>query len=68
MSKFDSLKVLKRTKARVGHSCSCCSCGISKGEFYFRERITDTFLHSLDARKFCAACFEKYGERLLKPG
>ncbi len=67
MSKYDSLKVLKRTNARVNHFCSLCGQGISKGELYFREHIADKFLHSLHARKFCVTCFEKHGERLLKP-
>ena len=67
MSKFASLKVLKQTKAKVEHFCSCCGHRISKGEIYFREYIADTFLHSLHARKFCAACFQKQGQRLLKP-
>jgi hypothetical protein len=66
MSKFDSLKVLKKTKARTTHSCSSCGNRVAKGEIYFREHIADAFLHSLHARKFCATCFQKDGENLLK--
>ena len=67
MSKFDSLKVLKQTKARANHFCSSCGLRVPKGEIYFREHIADRFLHSLHARKFCVAFFEKHGEKLLKP-
>lgn len=66
MSKFDSLKVLKQTKARTDHSCSSCGHMVPKGEIYYREHIADAFLHSLHDRKFCAACFEKHGVSLLR--
>ena len=67
VSKFDSLKVLKQTRARVDHLCSLCGRRIPKGEIYFREYIADKFLQSLHAKKFCAACFQKHDGRLLKP-
>lgn len=66
MSKYDRLKVLKQTKARVEHACSRCGSTIYKGEVYYCEHIADRFLHSLHAKKFCAACLEKYGDALLK--
>jgi hypothetical protein len=68
VSKYDSLKVLKQTKARVDHDCVCCGHSIPKGEIYYREHIADMFLHSLHAKKYCARCFEKHGDGLLKPG
>jgi hypothetical protein len=66
MSKYDSLKVLKQTKARVDHDCASCGHSIPKGEIYYREHIADKFLHSLHARKYCTRCFEKHSDALLK--
>ena len=66
MSKYDSLKVLKQTKARVDHDCASCGHNISIGEIYYREHIADKFLHSLHARKYCTRCFEKHSDALLK--
>jgi hypothetical protein len=57
---------LKQTKARADHVCSCCGIGIPKGEVYYREHIVDRFLYSLRAKKFCAGCFEKHGDALIK--
>lgn len=68
MSKFDALKILKQTKARVDHLCSCCGQGITKGEVYFLEHIGAPFLHVVNAQKFCAACVDRHGEKLLKRG
>jgi hypothetical protein len=59
VSKYESLKVLKQTKARVDHGCSCCGNSIPKGEIDYREHIADTFLQSLHAKKYCARCFNK---------
>ena len=61
MSKYDPLKLLKKTKARVDHVCSCCGTVIPKGDVYYREQLADRFLHSLHAKGFCADCFGKRG-------
>ncbi len=66
MRKFDSLKILKKTKARVPHLCSKCGAEIFSGEHYYKEHLQDRFLHSLHAKKFCADCFQKHGDALLK--
>lgn len=58
-SKYDSLKRLKKTKARVDHSCSQCGATIAKGEIYFREEIAGRFLHNLHAKKYCHKCSHK---------
>ncbi len=63
MSKFDRLKLLKQTKARANHSRSRCGLGISKGETFFCEHLTDMFLRSLHAKKFCAGYFENTQKR-----
>jgi hypothetical protein len=65
MGKFDSLKTLKRTSARVAHLCSKCGGDIAPGQSYYKEHIQDKFLQSLNARKFCAQCFGQHGEALL---
>jgi hypothetical protein len=66
MGKFDSLKTLKKTKAQVDHRCSKCGAEIGRGEDYYKEHLEDKFLHSLHAKKFCAQCFLKHGDALLK--
>lgn len=66
MSKYDALKVLKETRARVNHICFYCGAPISRGDVYYREHIADRFLHTLHAKRFCDACFGKYGAALLK--
>jgi hypothetical protein len=64
MGKYDSLKFLKKTKARVEHKCRKCGHLINIGEFYYVEELKDRFLHSLHRKKFCSDCYEKYGEKL----
>lgn len=39
MSKYNSLKFLKETKARIPHICDGCGEGIKKGEIYYLEII-----------------------------
>ncbi len=65
MSKYNHLKILKKTKARTHHICHKCGREILPTEHYYKEHIKDKFLHSLHAKKFCAACYEEYGEDLL---
>lgn len=66
MSKYEELKYLKPTKARVAHACSNCNGAINKGDTYYSEKLRDTFLHSLHEKKFCTGCYEKFGIALLK--
>jgi hypothetical protein len=66
MSKYDDLKYLKPTRARVVHTCNSCNSIINKGDTYYSEKLRDTFLHSLHERKFCMDCYEKFGDGLLK--
>ena len=65
MSKYNHLKFLKRTKARVIHQCNICGYTIPVGDYYFAEDIKDKFLHSLHRKKFCSACYQKFGDKLL---
>ena len=65
MGKFDSLTILKKTRARVAHLCSKCDARISPGEDYHKQHVQDRFLHSLHAKKFCVDCFQEHGEGLL---
>ncbi len=55
---------MKKTKARVNHSCDLCNVNISKGQYYYREDIVDEFLYSLHAKKYCKDCVEKYKKQL----
>ena len=65
MSKYDHLRFLKKTKARAEHQCFQCGQLISAGEFYYAEELKDRFLHSLHRKKFCSACYQKFGDKLL---
>jgi len=66
MGKYNQLKFLKKTKARVNHMCDQCGKEIASNNFYFKEIVRDKFLHSLNAKKFCVECYEKFGENLIK--
>jgi len=66
MSKYNSLKFLKKTKARVNHRCNKCGRIINSGSFYYAETIKDKFLHTLHNKKFCEDCYKEYGDNLLK--
>lgn len=66
MGKYNQLKYLKKTRARVNHQCSYCGGTILAGEYYYREAIRDKFLQSLHAKSFCPKCYEQHGEALLK--
>jgi hypothetical protein len=59
MSKYDNLKILNKTKARVNHICIKCGQQINAGDFYYAEALKDRFLHSLHRKKFCKNCYEK---------
>lgn len=66
MSKYDHLKILKKTEARTFHICQKCGKEISPGNIYYKEHIEDKFLHTLHANKYCSDCYKKYGEGLLR--
>lgn len=66
MSKFEELKYLKPTKARVSHLCNNCHNTINIGDTYYSEKLRDRFLHTLHEKKFCSECYNKSGNHLLK--
>ena len=68
MGKYDELKYLKKTKARVNHQCNQCEVTIVAGDYYYRETEEDRFLQSLHARSFCTRCYEQFGTSMLKKG
>ena len=57
MGKYNQLKYLKKTKARVTHECSHCEETILAGDYYYKEALRDAFLQSLNARSFCVKCY-----------
>jgi len=59
MSKYDNLKILKKTRARTNHICIKCGQQINAGDFYHAEGMKDKFLHSLHRKKFCNKCYEE---------
>ena len=68
MSKYNGLKFLKPTKARVSHVCDNCGGEINKGEIYYPESIGRVNAPGVRLGKFCRKCFEKEGEELLRIG
>lgn len=66
MSKYDSLKFLKETKARFFHSCDTCSGKIKEGEIYYPESVGKVNAMGTKLRKFCKSCYQKHGDKLLK--
>jgi len=67
MSKYDSLKILKRMRARVEHQCQNCECSIDIGDFYYSLELSAR-IHSPGFRRkaFCEDCYGKHAEELLK--
>jgi len=66
VSKYDGLKILRMTKSRKYHSCSKCAQEIVPGENYYKEHIKDKYIHTLGFKKYCASCYERYGDQLLR--
>ena len=66
MSKYNSLKILKKVKARANHICSKCGQEINQNDIYYKENINDKFLHRVQTKKYCLSCYKKYGVVLLK--
>jgi hypothetical protein len=57
MSKYESAKTLKRTKARLPRSCDVCGAQIKKGAEYFRESLgLMAKPPGLYLRSFCLTC------------
>jgi uncharacterized protein with PIN domain len=65
MNKYDSLKFLKETKARILHICNNCNEEIRKGEIYYPESIGKVNALGIKLKKFCKNCYQKYGDKLL---
>ena len=65
MSKYNSIKFLKKTKARISHICEYCNQEIKKGEIYYPESIGRINALGVKLRKYCIKCYEKYGDKLL---
>lgn len=66
MGKYNHLRILKKVKARINHIYTNCNSAINKDDVYFIEQLDDKFLHTLNRKKFCINCYEKYGDKLLK--
>ena len=65
MSKYNNLKFLKETKARISHICYNCRAEINKGEIYYPESIGRVNAPGIKLKKFCRKCYEKRGDELL---
>ncbi len=65
MSKYDALKFLKETKARILHICDNCGEEIRRSEIYYSESIGRVNVPGIRLKKFCKKCYQKYGDKLL---
>jgi len=65
MSKYNALRFVKKTKARIPHACESCGKEIKKGELYYAESIGRINAPGIRLRKFCNKCYAKHGEKLL---
>jgi hypothetical protein len=65
MSKYEALKFLKETKARIPHVCDRCGEEIEKGETYYPESTGRVKALGIRLRKFCKECYQTRGEKLL---
>lgn len=56
MSKYNSLRFLKETKARILHVCDKCGEKIKNGEVYYSENIGKVNAPGIRLKKFCYKC------------
>lgn len=68
MSKYDSLKFLKETKAIKPHDCNKCGRDIEKNEIYYKESVGKVNAPGLMLKGFCVKCYKEYGDKLLTVG
>jgi len=66
MSKYDSLKFLKETKARIPHICERCGAGIEKGKIYYTESLGRVNAPGVKLKKYCKGCYQMHGNDLLQ--
>jgi len=65
MTRYDSIKFLKDTKARKMWECAQCGRTIEIGEIYFKESTGLINAPHLVLRAFCAMCYHVHGEALI---
>lgn len=66
MSKYNSLKFLKETKARHSYACEKCGENIRKGEIYYSESIGRMDAPGIKLKKFCSKCGKELSGEIIK--
>jgi len=63
MSKYDALKFLKETKAKIPHICDECGKEIKKGEIYYPESIGRVNAPASNLKNFAVNAPRNIGNR-----
>ncbi len=58
MSKYDSMKIWKRSTAKTAKICQICKIMINAGENYYRGALTDPKINFI-GKKICVNCHNK---------
>jgi len=67
VSKYNSLKILKKTKARIEHICENCGRPIDAGVLYYSLELSGrVHCPGFKRRAFCEECYGKLGEGLMR--
>ena len=61
------IKLVKK-QSKSPAVCTNCDSKIEPDQVFYLEKGENEHIHSLIARKFCADCYSKYGERILLKG
>ena len=67
MTKYESLKFLKETKARIAHICCSCGTEIRTGEIYYAESIGKVNAPGIRLEKYCYDCGKKLYKENTQP-
>lgn len=65
MSKYDSMKIWKRSTAKTVKICQICKLIINAGDIYHREALTDLKINFI-GKKICVDCYDKQAKQKVE--